>query len=104
MYSGISALTTDWQTRGVATVTSPAPDRSAPSAARRAAPVLPVDPPHDQHTTAVALVDVVRSGHNPIPCPLTSQHLDTRTLEGLDHRLRNPDVGDHHVAGLRRAW
>ena len=44
MYSGISALTTGWQARGVATVSRPAPERSAPRAARCAAPVLPIDP------------------------------------------------------------
>ena len=44
MYSGAKAATAGWQTRGVATVTSPAPDRKAPTAASAAAPALPVDP------------------------------------------------------------
>ena len=41
---GAIAATTAWQLAGVATVTSPAPDRSAPIAARCAAPVLPREP------------------------------------------------------------
>ena len=44
MYSGAIAATIGWQPAGVATVTSPAPDRSAPTAARCAAPVLPREP------------------------------------------------------------
>ena len=34
MYSGAIAATTGWHAAGVAMVTSPAPDRSAPTAAR----------------------------------------------------------------------
>ena len=44
MYSGAIAATIGWHDAGVATVTSPAPDRSAPTAARCAAPVLPREP------------------------------------------------------------
>ena len=44
MYSGPIAATTAWQLDGVATVTRPAPERSAPTAARCAAPVLPREP------------------------------------------------------------
>ena len=44
MYSGAIAATIGRQHAGVATVTSPAPDRSAPSAARCAAPVFPREP------------------------------------------------------------
>jgi hypothetical protein len=47
MYSGAMAATIGRHDRGVATVTSPAPDRSAPTAARCAAPVqLEVLPVH----------------------------------------------------------
>ena len=99
IYSGISALTTGWQTCGVATVTSPAPERSAPSAASRAAPVFPVDPatistrpqsplwmPSDLGTTRSRAHSRVRTSTR-------------RPVEGRDHRIRNPDVGDHHLAG-----
>ena len=44
MYSGAMAATIGTHDRGVAIVTSPAPDRSAPSAARCAAPVRPLEP------------------------------------------------------------
>ena len=44
MYSGPMDATTSWQPAGVATVTRPAPDRSAPTAARCAAPVFPREP------------------------------------------------------------
>ena len=44
MYSGPIAATIGWHAAGVATVTRPAPDRSAPTAARCAAPVLPREP------------------------------------------------------------
>ena len=44
MYSAPSAATIGRQLAGVATVTSPAPDRSAAIAASAAAPVFPRDP------------------------------------------------------------
>ena len=44
MYSGAIAATTATHDRGVAMVTSPAPDRSAPMAGRCAAPVRPSEP------------------------------------------------------------
>ena len=44
MYSAPIAATIGCALRGVATLTSPAPDRSAPTAARCAAPVLPREP------------------------------------------------------------
>ena len=44
MYSAPSAATIGATDAGVATVTSPAPDRSAPMAARWAAPLFPRDP------------------------------------------------------------
>ena len=44
MNSAPSAATIGTHDAGVATVTSPAPDRSAAIAARAAAPVLPRDP------------------------------------------------------------
>ena len=44
MYSGAMLATIAAQLPGVATVTSPAPERSAPTAARCAAPVFPIDP------------------------------------------------------------
>ena len=44
MYSGARAASVAWHDAGVAIVTSPAPARSAPIAARYAAPVLPGDP------------------------------------------------------------
>ncbi len=44
MYSGAIAATIAWQPAGVATVTRPAPERSAPIAAQMAAPVFPRDP------------------------------------------------------------
>ena len=44
MYSGPIADTIGWQAAGVAIVTRPAPERSAPIAARCAAPVLPSEP------------------------------------------------------------
>jgi hypothetical protein len=44
MYSGAIAATIGRHDLGVAIVTSPAPDRSAPVAARWAAPVRPTDP------------------------------------------------------------
>jgi hypothetical protein len=44
MYSGAIAASTGWQALGVAMVTRPAPDLSAPMAVRWAAPVRPIDP------------------------------------------------------------
>ena len=44
MYSGAIAATIGRHAAGVATLTSPAPDRSAPIADRCAAPVLPIEP------------------------------------------------------------
>ena len=44
MYSAPIAASTAWHDAGVAMVTRPAPDRSAPVAARCAAPVLPREP------------------------------------------------------------
>ncbi len=44
MYSGAMPARTAWHIDGVAMVTSPAPARSAPIAARYAAPVFPRDP------------------------------------------------------------
>ena len=44
MYSGAIAATIGRHDAGVATVTSPAPDFSAPIAERNAAPVFPIDP------------------------------------------------------------
>ena len=58
MYSGAIAATIGRHDAGVATVTRPAPDRSAPIAARCAAPVLPERSGDDEHAAEVALVGV----------------------------------------------
>ena len=44
MYSGAIEATTSWQDAEVATVTRPAPERSAPTPDKWAAPLLPRDP------------------------------------------------------------
>ena len=58
MYSGAIAATIGWHAAGVATVTRPAPERSAPTAARCAAPGLAARAGDDQHAAVVALVAV----------------------------------------------
>ena len=102
MYSGAIAATIGLARRGVATVTSPAPDRSAPSAARCAAPVLSERAGDDQHAAVVALVAVGRArGVTSSRIALARQQLDARAVERLDDRGRDADVGDDDVAGAR---
>ena len=58
MSSGIDAATMGIQLEGVATVTSPAPERSAACPAIAAAPLFPRDPRNDQDLAVVTLVGV----------------------------------------------
>ena len=101
MYSGAIAATIGTHDRGVATVTRPAPDRSAPIAARCAAPVLPERAGDDQHAAEVALVRIGGARRHQLAHPLARQQLEVRALELVDHRRRDADVGDHQVAGVR---
>ena len=61
MYSGAIAATIGWQRAGVATVTRPAPDRSAPIAGEMRRAGLAARAGDDQHAAVVALVAVRRA-------------------------------------------
>ena len=88
MYSGAIAATIGTHERGVATVTRPAPERSAPSAARCAAPVLPERAGDDQHAAEVALVRVGRARRDQLAHALARQQLEARAFELVEHRER----------------
>ena len=101
MYSGAIAAMIGTHDRGVAMVTRPAPDRSAPSAARCAAPVRPMRSGDDQDAAEVALVRVGRARRHELAHALARQELEVRSLELVEHRIRDADVGDHQIAAVR---
>ena len=72
-------------TAGEATVTSPAPERSAPCAASAAAPGLPHRAGDDDHAAEVALVRVGGARRNQRAQLLARQQLDPRPVELIDH-------------------
>ena len=98
MYSGAIAATIGTHDRGVAIVTSPAPDRSAPIAARCAAPVLPIDPATTSTRPKSPLCESALRGRHDLAHPLARQQLEVRPIELVDERQRNADVGDDEVA------
>ena len=100
MYSGIIIASVGTHDRGVAIVTSPAPERSAPSAARCAAPVRPTDPAMTRTRPKSPLCEsAARAG--------TSSRMRSR-VSSSSHGpssssitdAGNPDVGDHQIAAV----
>ena len=91
--------TTGWPPAGVAIVTRPAPLRSAPAAARTAAPVLPREPATISTRPQSPLCASAARGCDQRPHRLTGQQLQLRPVGLVDQRQRNADVGNHHVAG-----
>ena len=84
---------------GVATVTSPAPDRSAPTPRQVRRAGLSARAGDDQHVAVVALVAVRRPRRDQLAHRRSRQQLDARAVERLDDAGGNADVGDHDVAG-----
>ena len=103
MYSGAIAATIGRHERGVATVTRPAPDRSAPIAARCAAPVRPIEPAMTSTRPKSPLCESAARGRHELAHPLAREQLEVRPLDVVDHRHRNADVGDHEVAACESA-
>ena len=100
MYSGAIAASTAWHHAGVAIVTSPAPDRSAPIAGQMRGPAAALGPGNHQHVAVVAFVRVERAGLHERPHLRARQELDPRPLHCLEHVVGDPDVRDDDVARL----
>ena len=100
MNTGDIAARTGRQHRGVATVTSPAPDRNAPSAARCAAPVFPTEPATIVSRPKSPLCESAARGPTDAAQLLGCEQLDVWALEAFDDFVRNADVGDDDVAGI----
>ena len=101
MYSGAIAATIGRHDFGVAMVTSPAPDRSAPMAARCAAPDRPSDPAMTSTRPKSPLCEsAARAGTSSrIRSRVSSSMI--RPLDLVEQRERNADVGDHEIAAVR---
>ena len=87
--------------RGVAIVTSPAPDRRAPIAARCAAPDAAERSRDDEHAAEVPFVGVGGARRHQLAHALAREQLDVRPADLVQHRERNPDVGDDEIAAVR---
>ena len=81
MNTGDMAASTGRQQRGVATVTSPAPDRKAPIAARCAAPVFPIEPATIVSLPKSPLCESAARGPTSADL-LRCEQLDVRALRG----------------------
>ncbi len=98
MYSGAIAARIGCTDRGVATVTRPAPERSAAIAARCAAPLFPIDPatistrPNSPLCASGSRGSQHRAHHG------ARDHLDVRAVEAFDDHLGDADVGNHQFA------
>ncbi len=104
MYSAPSAATIGRHDAGVATVTRPAPDRSAASAASAAAPVLPARSRHDHaRGRSRPCASPAERGSTSARIDVSRQHLDPGTADVGDDRLGNADVGNDELAGERLA-
>jgi hypothetical protein len=99
MYSGAIAAMTGTQDRGVAMVTRPAPDRSAPTADRCAAPVRAIGTGHDENAAEVAFVRVGHARRHDLAHALARQYFVLPS--SLEHRIRDPDVRDDQVSAVR---
>src|SRR5215470_3333014 len=62
-------------------------------------PGLPVRSGDDQYVAVIALVAVRRPWRHKLARPRTSEQVDARAVEAVDHIDRDPDVGDDDVAG-----
>ena len=98
MYSGACAATIGVTLAGVATVTSPAPDRSAPRAARIAAPLLPRDPAtiRTRPKSPLCASDARGLISGRIRSRVSSSSRGPSSV--VEHLGGNADVGDHDLA------
>ena len=96
----LAAALTASASRGLASVTSPAPARSAPRAASRAAPVNASATRHDHGVPARVFV-AVETRHRKDLAPQRRTVREGLRPNGHQHARRNADVDDAHLAGMQ---
>ena len=104
MYSGAPAATVGTQERGTATVTSPAPDFSAPTPRQTGRPRTAQRARHDKYVTERALVSLCGPLRDQPPHGRRRRQLEARAGGAVDDKFRYPDVGDEDITRAVAGW